>query len=238
MNIRRGIAGTVALACALAAAGYLMAVVVPPAHEFVAFVEAGSLEGDELVPKDQLLDRMNGLGAASEVARGLNVSPWAVWRGFTVSAEGQVYVVRVRDRDPQRGARLTDAVRGVLVRDFTQRYEAAMVPHRAYIASLENELERLRQEPAVPAAESRSGRATDRWLAGAEIRKHLRDAQMFAALSKPPVAVGEVQHRVRDLRGHRIRSTLTGAVIGVALSVAALVVLAFRAQSARAFVGA
>jgi hypothetical protein len=228
----------------LALAGYLIAIWFPPPYEFVAFVRAGSLGRDDIVPKADVLDGVNGLSTASEVARRLEGSPWLVWRKYGVTAEGAIYVVRVRDADPDRGSLLIAAVRDTLVSDLGQRYDAAMNPHRAYIAALEQEVVRLGAETArldaagfaTGAGAARTG--VDRRVALAEIRKQLRDAQVSGALSGAPTAVGDVRRLDPDRRARQILLTLTGAVIGFAAAAAALVILAFRARSSHAFAGA
>ena len=241
LTVGAALLGMFVTAAAVALAGYLTAVAFPPAHEFVAFVRAGSIDRDPIVEKAEQLDAANGLGAASEIAQQIGSSPWLVWRRYSVTAEGPVFVVRVQDADPERGERLVHAARDTLAAGLRRRYEAAMVPQRAYIAALEADVARLGEETVKLGAAANDGAqrtAIDRRVALAEVREKLRDAQLFAALSEPPGVVDDVRHRPPDSAAYRRRLTLTGAVLGLIAAVAALLVLAFRARSFRPFAGA
>lgn len=218
--------------------GFLSARLLPPAYEFVAFVRGGSIERESIIPRDDLLDRINGLSAAAEVAARLGSSPWAVWRRYVVTSEGGIYVARVQNADPDEGQRIVDAVRDSLVADLRGRYDAAMIPHRAYISSLEQEVARITEQTAQPAtmraaaAESSSRAAAERWVALAEIREKLRDAQLFAALSEQPAPLGPTRRLDPDRRAHQRRMTATGIVAGLVVAAVVLIAVVARARSA------
>jgi hypothetical protein len=184
------------------------------------------------VPRPDLLDRINGLGAASEIAGRLGESPWNVWRRYSVTSEGPLYVIRVRDPDPRRAAQLIEAVRDTLVADLRQRYDAAMEPHREYIAALERDVAALGHGTGGP-----SSVESERAVAGARIRKQLRDAQVFAGMSEMPDALAGVSRLDAPQNARRWRLTLTGAVVGFLASFVVLAILAWRLRSA-AFAGA
>lgn len=232
----------VSLTCGLALAGYLIALVVPAPHELVAFVRGGTLEREDILPRADVLERINGLGTAAEVAKRLDTSPWRIWRAYTVTAEGQMYVVRVRSADASTGERLVQMVQEMLATELKQRYDAAIAPHRAYIVSLEAEVRQLGDEAnkldmQAKADPRASSAAVDRRVALAAIRKQLRDAQVFAAQSDPPVAVDGVRRLDVDIQSRRLQLALTGAVVGLVAALGALVVLAVRARPPQAFVG-
>jgi hypothetical protein len=233
LTIRGAVLWTSGAVFAFALAGYLVAAGSPAPYEFAVFVRAGTLDREALVPKMDLLEQVNGLGAAAALAPSLDASPWQIWRKYSVTAEGRLYVVRVRDVDPQRGRRLIEAVRDRLVIELRQRYEEAMAPHRAYMASLEQEVAALGLEASNLAAGGRArdpdaSRAAADWrVALAQVRKQLRDAQVFAGLSEVPEAVGDVRRLEPHQAGRQLRLTLTGAVLGFVAALVALVVLAF-----------
>ena len=241
LTIRAAVLVTAAAVFTLGLAGYLMSIASSPAHEFVAFVDAGSLEKDEILPRPDVLDKVNGLSHASEVAGRLNRSPWVVWRKYAVAAEGRVYVVRVFDSDPVRGAELVAVVRDTIVMDLRQRYDAALAPRRAYIAALEAEIADLTAQLSRPSAAAArpdaSGlrAASDGWMALTNMRERLRDEQVFVALSKPPNTAGEVRRRDPDRGSRRILLTLTGASVGLVTGLGLLLFVILRTRAAHAF---
>ena len=232
------LAGIVLAACAGAGIGVLAGSWFTPDYEHVAFVRAGSIEREQVIPRPDLLDRINGLSTASDVGARLGRSPWLVWRRYVVTTEGDVYVARVQSADPVDGQRIVDAVRDSLIAVLRGRYDAAMIPHRAYMSSLEREAARLTEEiervaNAGRSSEGTAGRGTaDRWVALAEIRQRLRDAQVFAALSEEPAQVGMTRRLDPDWRSYRRRTAATGAVIGFITAGAFFIVAAARARSA------
>lgn len=235
---------TVLVIGGMASLGYVIARIWPASYEFVAFVQAGSLEKDDLVPRQDVLDRVNGLSYASTVADRLGLSPWAIWRRYSVSAEGRVYVVRARDTDMARGTRLTEVVRDSLLADLKERYDGAIMPHQSYISALEAQIRRAEAEmtQATNAPDRRvptpNGTIGDRWQALANMREELRNAQVFVARSEPVGAANVVRRRDPDVRGRRVLFTLTGALIGVAVAAAWLLTRAYRLRSPLTLTGA
>jgi hypothetical protein len=242
LTARSAVALVVGLTGILALAGYLIAGIVPAPHELVAFVRAGTLERNDVLPRADVLERINGLAAAAEVAKRLETSPWRIWRTYSVTAEGQMFVVRVRTPDVAAGERLVQVVQETLASELKQRYDAAIAPHRAYIVALEAEVRQLGSEASSldgrAKGDSRaSTAAVDRWVALTEIRKQLRDAQVFAAQSDPPMSINGVRRLDIDTQSRRLQLALTGAVVGFVGAVGGLIVLAVRSRAVEVFAG-
>ena len=230
-RLGRAAAVVAGLSLAGAASGALVAVIWPAHFELAAFVEDGWVDGRPLVPRADLLEQLNGLGTATAAAGEVNESPWVFWRGFWVAGEGPLLAIRVRHRDRVRGAQILEAARTAITAELRRRHDRVMAPHAAYTEGLRTQIRQM-QSLARGSAVS-----AERELATSTLRRSLRDAEMFAARSRTPAAIGEVRVREPDRTARALSLILSGAFVGFAVGIAAIARAVHRSRPERALAG-
>jgi hypothetical protein len=230
-QVRRAIAVVLGLSLAFAAAGIVAGWLWPARYDLAAFVEEGSIEGKPLVLRPDLLEQLNGLVTAAAAAGELNESPWRVWRRFSVAGEGPMLVIRLRHTDREKGARLLEAARTAIVAELKRRHDRAMAPHAAYIDHLRAQIHEVEASPQNRAA--RGAETNERHVTASTLRRHLRDAEVLAALSSVPSPVGEIRVREPNRSARVLLMGLSAAFVGFALGVAGLTVNAYRSRLER-----
>lgn len=231
--------------------GAIIALIIPPAHQFSAFVTTARIDGQPIVAPEAFLEEVNGLGYAARLQDHLDGqhTAWSLRGQFWVRANGDVYAITASNPDLTEGRVILGAIEQTILQDLNDRYVRAIRPYREFeqvllqqIETAEADLDDVRQSLARLRAQPRldiaatlflQGQLEERQRALTDLHRDLRDVRLILGSRSQEARVAAPSiHRPSSPGTRIVVFAAAGAlVLGLAFTIAVAIATYLRLQN-------